>query len=226
MDAKRLLEGFRQNLFGIEKERQRLLQKPEDEKKLLEAYKDWNSSRTVLSRQLTATLELLSAVDRNCSEAIREALVQEEADHCRKSIVDHSIESENEALRAVIEHGTETEARRAVESLLAPYVDETERLGSEEKKLNQEWIATIRRCASKIRSPQERLAGSRIFMERCKNSKEASKIQELLASNNKSETEWRSVKLALKEEEKHLKTFLDAHRCKQAIDELLRKETS
>ena len=229
--AQRLLKELRRSLSEMEKKRQALLQKPLDEKQLLKAYDRWHDERGLMRRRLARTQERAS--DRDCSEAIGEALVQEEADHCRKWIVDHAIERENEALREIIERGPEAQARNAVASLLVPYMDQLESLSSNDRRQNKEWIEAVRRCSSKIRSPLERLSPvprhasgtskveRRTLMERCRRSDAVQKIGALLASRNKDASDWEEVMETLEREGAQVGTFLDAHHCKKEIDEWL-----
>jgi len=229
--AQRLLKELRRSLSETEKKRQALLQKPRDEKQLLKAYDRWHDERGLMRRRLARMQERAS--DRDCSEAIGEALVQEEADHCRKWIVDHAIERENEALREIIERGPEAQARNAVASLLVPYMDQLETLESKDRRQNKEWIEAVRHCSSKIRSPLERLRAvprhasgtseveRRTLMERCRRSDAVQKIGALLASRNKDASDWEEVMETLEREGAQVGTFLDAHHCKQEIDEWL-----
>jgi hypothetical protein len=220
--AQRLLKELSLNLSEMEYEREALLRKPLNEKQLFKAYGKWQEERDLIRRRLAHTHERAS--DHGCSEAIGEALVQEEADHCRKWIVDHAIERENKALREIIEHGPEAQARNAVESLLIPY---------EELSENRDFIRKARNCSSKIRSPLERLSPAprhasgtsaierRRLMERCGRSAAAQKIGALLASRNENDFDWEEVMEILDSERAQLGAFLDAHHCREALREWL-----
>ena len=234
MEAKHLLEAFRQNLLSVEKKRRDLLEKPEKEKELLNAYQHWNHNREVFLRRLAVAKELLSKVEPDCTEAIAEVLAQEESDQCRKWVVDHAIESENAALREVIEHGTEEQARRAIVILLAPYEDAAAR------EKNEAWIAAVRHCSAKIKSPLERSAPlpdhdveeikkgqgfgdstKRMLRERCRKSKVATPLEALLQRNKIDEKEWEEIIKVLQEEEADLSTFWESHRCRKEVEKLL-----
>lgn len=241
-DATSLLEQFRERLLAQRRERRRLLDEGRSQTEVLKVNHETEISNRIMQQQLKTTQNLLSKEDRSCSAALGEVLAQEEVDECRKRIPDSALESvENRALREVIEHGTEVEARRAILSLLASYEDSAK---------ETPWAASVQSCLAKILSPEERQGGlpedllrrdvdaiekgrgfskvsEKALLERCRKSKAVPLIRALLASKGArhDEQDWAEIKKLLEVEERDLRSFLAARNCREQVDKLLRAGT-